>query len=111
MGTIPENMLVHTVIVRRYTGDSATGAVFAAAETVPCLVEDSRRLVRSDSGQEVVSETTFYAMPGTAYIPPESEVDIPVIAGVSARTTTVIVFKNRDGGGLPTPDHVEVNLK
>lgn len=105
MGTIPEDMLVHTVTVRRYLGTGATGAVFAAADTLACFVEDSRRLVRDNDGNEVVSETTFYAMPDTADIPPESEVD------VNGRTTTVIVFRNRDGGGLPTPDHVEVNLR
>jgi hypothetical protein len=44
-------------------------------------------------------------MPDTADIPPESEVD------VNGRTTSVIVFHKHDGGGLPTPDHVEVALK
>lgn len=105
MGTIPANMLVHTVVVRRYTGAGATGPTYAAAATVACLVEDVRRMVRDNDRREVLSETTFYCLPDEPYIPPESEVD------VNGRTTTVIVAKNRDGNGLPTPDHWEVNLK
>lgn len=105
MGEIPPNLLRHTVTVRRYLGAGAAGARYDTPEQVPCFVDDARRLVRDNDGREVVSETTFYAAPTLAEIPVESEVD------VNGRTTTVIVTKKRDGGGLPTPDHWEVSLK
>lgn len=105
MATIPEWLLLHTVVIRRYLGAGATGARFGPDEVTSCFAEDARRLIRNDDGQEVVSETTFYCLPTVATIPPESEVD------VNGRTTTVIVARRRDGGGLPTPDHMEVSLK
>lgn len=110
MGRIPQNLLVHTVTVRRFLGSGATGNLYAPAASIPCFVEDNRQLVRNTDGREVVSQTTVYAAPETAYIPPESEVDVPPIGAFPARTTTVIRSTNHDGGGLATPDHVEANL-
>lgn len=104
MGSVPSFVLVHTVVVRRYTGATGKGPVFAAAESVQCLIEDVRRLVRDDNGREVVSGSTFRCLPTVDYIPPESEVD------VNGRTTTVIVSTRFQADGLPTPDHWEVSL-
>lgn len=104
MGSIPGFLLVHTVVTRRYLGAGPAGAVLAAPDTITCMVEDARRLVRDDNGREVVSETTIYHQLSDAEIPAESEVD------VNGRTTTVIKARRCDGGGLPTPDHWEVNL-
>jgi len=104
MVTIPEWALVHEVVVRRYLGAGATGPRYAAAETLPCLVEDKRRLVRDTNGREVLSSTTFRCMPDIVEIPVESEVD------VFGRTTTVIVSARQQADPLPTPDHWEVSL-
>lgn len=101
---IPEWALVHEVVVRRYLGASATGPLYAAAETVPCLIEEKRRLVRDDNGREVVSSTTFRCMPDIAEMPVESEVD------VFGRTTTILFAARQQADPLPTPDHWEVNL-
>jgi hypothetical protein len=104
VGSIPAEFLVHSVVVRRYLGPTGTGVTYAAAETVPCLVEDVRRLVRDDNGRERVAGTTFRCLPTVDYIPPESEVD------VNGMTTTVIVCTKFQAEGLPTPDHWEVSL-
>jgi hypothetical protein len=68
---------------------------------VRCLVDDERRLVRDAQGAETVSDTTIFFPPGT-HCPEGSRVT------TNGRVTTVIASYARDGGGLPTPDHVEV---
>lgn len=103
MAVIPAWLLRHTAVIEPYEGTGPAGPVYGAAVTVSCFAEDRRRLVRSDTGTEVVSETTLYCPPGTV-APAESRVT------VNGRQTSVIVTRNRDGGGLPTPDHVEVTL-
>lgn len=47
------------VTVETYQGDGATGPVLAAPVTVKAVIESRRQLVRSASGDEVVSETTL----------------------------------------------------
>ena len=100
---------VHTVTVARYLGPGPEGDQYAAADTgVACFVSEKRSLVRAANGEQVVSETTVYFPRTTEDIPPESLVTIG--APFTARTTTVIASSRHDGGGLPTPDHLEVAL-
>jgi hypothetical protein len=66
----------------------------------PCLVDDERQMVRDDEGTEVVSGTRIFFRPG-AYCPAGSRVT------VSGRQMIAVTSYNRDGGRLPTPDHVE----
>lgn len=100
---IPRALLRHTATVEAYEGETAVGPSYATATTVRCFIDDKRRMVRSPGGVEVLSTTTIYCLPGTT-IPPESRVT------VNGRTTTVIDTHDHDSNGLPTPDHVEVNL-
>lgn len=99
---MPAMLLRHTVTVERYEGSSAYGETYAAPVPLDCFREHKRRLVRDAAGNEVVSETTLYAMPDTDPIPAGSRVT------VDGTATTVIAADLKDGGGLPTPDHLEV---
>ncbi|MBB4915094.1 hypothetical protein [Streptosporangium saharense] len=101
MTVLPDWLLRHTAVVEPFEGDSAYGPVYGAPVTVRCLADDERRRVRDSKGDEVVSEITLYMEPGVR-CPAGSQVT------VNGRTTTVIAFRIRDAGGLPTPDHVEV---
>ncbi|WP_440100026.1 hypothetical protein [Streptosporangium sp. H16] len=98
---LPEWLLRHTAIIEPFEGDGAYGAVYGPEVTERCLVDDERRLVRDAQGAETVSDTTIFFRPGTR-CPEGSRVT------VNGRVTTVITSFNRDSGGLPTPDHVEV---
>lgn len=102
---LPSYMLGHQVTVEPYTGSSAYGPLYGPAASVRCFLDDQTKNVRDKTGREVVSSATFYARPGLV-CPPESRVTLP-----SGRTTIVIALLDRDGGGMPTPDHVEVVLQ
>lgn len=102
-GTLPAFLLVHEVTVEPYEGNSANGPKYGTAFTVPCFLEDKTRLVRNPAGQEVTSMSTFYARRGPT-IPAKSRVTLPT------RQTTVIAVMDHHGGGMPTPDHLEVQL-
>lgn len=52
-----------TVTVTPYAGETAYGPTYRAAVEVDCRVEYVRKLVRSSTGDEVVSETTIYVLP------------------------------------------------
>lgn len=101
---IPAFLLTHTVWVEPFLGNSATGPRYGPASEVRCFVEEKTRLVRDPGGEEVTSSSTFYARP-TAVCPAKSRVTLP-----SGRKTTVIEALRQEGGGLPTPDHLEVRL-
>ncbi|MEU5979389.1 hypothetical protein [Streptomyces sp. NPDC047315] len=102
---VPGWLLQHTVTVEPYKGDSAYGPQYGPAVQVRCFLDDQTRTVRRPDGQEVVSSATFYAQLDTTVCPAESRVTLP-----SGRQTTVIAALRRDGGGLPVPSHLEVQL-
>ncbi|NUK22069.1 hypothetical protein [Streptomyces lunaelactis] len=101
---VPGWLLGHTVTVEPYEGSSANGPKYGPPVSVACLHEDQIKLVRNPAGEEVTSSAVFYAQRGPA-IPAKSRVTLP-----SGRKTTVIVVADHHGGGLPTPDHLEVRL-
>jgi hypothetical protein len=96
----------HTVAVEQYLGATANGPKYAAAVTLRCLLEQKTRTVRDQGGEEVVSTSTFRAPLTTTACPPESRVTLP-----DGDKTVVIASLRHDGGGLPVPDHLEVQLK
>ena len=102
---LPRIWLQHTVTVETYEGHSAYEPVYANPVTVRCFLEEKNRLVRHSDGREVVSGATFYCRLDAVQAPPESRVTLP-----DGRTTTVIAQLRRDGGTLPLPDHLEVQL-
>ncbi|MEU3162899.1 hypothetical protein [Streptosporangium sp. NPDC006930] len=104
MSALPDELLVHTVLVEPAQGEGPFGMEYGEQVPVRCFVDDKRRLVRAATGAEVVSESTFYA-PLDTVCPVDSRVT------VNGRTTTVLASSRRDGGGLPVPDHLEVALQ
>lgn len=104
MGVIPGRLLVHQVAVEAFAGEGPFGPTFDGSVTVAAFVDEQTRLIRSGTADQVVSSTTVYCAPGVT-APVGSRVTLP-----SGRTATVLAVYDRDGGGLPTPDHVELAL-
>ena len=104
MGVIPGFLLLHAVTIEAPAGQGPFGPAYAAPVTVRCMVDEQTRMIRSATGDQVVSGATVYAPPGTV-APVGSRVTLP-----SGRVATVLAVSTRDGGGLATPDHVEVAL-
>ncbi|MER6505896.1 hypothetical protein ABT158_03745 [Nonomuraea sp. NPDC001636] len=106
MGTsLPQWVLPHTATIEPFRGNGAYGPVYEPPiEDEPCLIDDERRMVRDDEGTEVVSDTTIFFLPGTR-CPAGSRIT------ANGRQMIAITSFNRDGGRLPTPDHVEVVCK
>lgn len=103
---IPRFLMRHQITIEEYLGDTSKGPQYGPPVAVErCFVDEQTRGVRSPGGEQVTSTSTVYADPGTT-APPLSRVTLP-----SGRVTTVIQTKDRDGGGLPTPDHVEIQLE
>ncbi|AZM46568.1 hypothetical protein DMB38_12765 [Streptomyces sp. WAC 06738] len=102
---IPGWLLQHTITVEAWLGEGPTGPRFAAPAEVRCFVDEQTRLVRSPNDDEVTSSSTAYCRPDTE-CPAKSRVRLP-----TGRTTTVIAALRRDGGRLPTPDHLEVQMR
>ncbi len=101
-----EEFMIHPVTVETYAGEDSWGNTFATV-TAPILgfLDDTRALVRSAAGDQVVSESTFYTGPEhlTKFVP-ESIVHLP------DRVATVIKCGNADSGALDLPDHIAVTL-
>jgi len=104
---VPGWLLRHSVTVEAYEGDSAYGPRYAAPVAVRCFLDQKIRTVRGQTGEEVVSSGTFYARldEAQAICPAESRITLP-----DGSTTTVIAALPRNSNGLPTPDHLEVQL-
>jgi hypothetical protein len=93
-----------TVTVQTRTGTGGDGDLYAAPVTRDVFLEDSRRLVRSATGEQVVSEPTLYADPADAALfTPDSKVTLPT------RDALVIIAKTHAIGD-PDVDHSEVTL-
>ena len=102
---IPRFLMRHEITVEPYLGDTSKGPRYGPPVTVRCFLDEQTRGVRSPAGEQVTSTSTAYADPDTS-APAFSRVTLP-----SGRVTKVIQLKDRDGGGLPTPDHVEIQLE
>lgn len=102
---LPGFWLRHQVTVEPFEGSSANGPQFGAPVTVRCFLEEGTELSRTSDGSERVSTARYFARLDTAEAPPQSRVTLP-----DGRTASVIDVTRHDGGGLPTPDHLEVRL-
>jgi hypothetical protein len=100
----PAFLLRHDITVETYLGESAYGPRYGAPTVVRGLLERSIRTVRGQNGEETTSSGTFRTRLD-AGIEAEARVTLP-----DDTTTTVIAVVPHDGGGLPTPDHLEVQL-
>jgi hypothetical protein len=98
-----------TVTVEAYEGSGGRGPIYTApVEVTPCVVEDTRRLVRVQTqdaaGTEQVSSTTVYA-PLATVCPPGSRVT------AAGRTARVLAVARVEAHGLPLPEHLEISLE
>jgi hypothetical protein len=102
----PQYLLVHTVSVQPFTGNRSHGPTYGPSITHPCFIEHGNQLILSKEGKEIVATSTVY-------LPLAAESDFPIdsLVTVNGRPSTVVDVKRRDGGGLPTPDHLEVILR
>ncbi|MCA1624164.1 MAG: hypothetical protein LC778_10255 [Acidobacteria bacterium] len=105
MGTIPKFLLRHKIIIEPLLGQYSQGPSYGSPITYACFIDDQTTLQRDRDGAEVVSSATIFIGDLAAEIPLDSR------AIVNGRETTVLNVKRRDGGGLPTPDHLEVILR
>ena len=98
--------MVHAVTVETKSGEDSWGNINTVTSgPVLGFLDDSRALVRSATGDQVVSESTFYTSKDhAALFTPESLVNLP------DRVSTVIRCKTADSGPLDLPDHIAVTL-
>ncbi len=99
------------VTVEAYEGSGAYGDIYAPPVQVsPCIVEESRRLVRVQTqdaaGKEQISSTTVYA-PLVTVCPPGSRVTLPA----TGRVARVLAASRIEAKGLDLPEHLEINLE
>jgi hypothetical protein len=81
---------------------------YDTAVSVACFRDDKRRLVPdsgSADGGQIASDSTIF-LPLDTVCPVHSRVTLPA----DGRKATVVQVLRRDGGGLPTPDHLEILL-
>lgn len=95
----------HTVTVEMYLGAGAYGDVYAAPVQVTGWMDGTRKIVRGATGEQVVSESTFYTYPitGPLFVP-----DSRITQG--ADVSYVIKNNTNDSGSLDLPDHAAINL-
>lgn len=103
MAGLPAFLRRHTVVIEAYEGTNSLGErLYATAVTVLGFVDETRQLVRAATGEEVTAEATVI-VPLETVCPPDSRVTLP-----TGRAARALIAKRRDGGGLPTPDHLEI---
>lgn len=104
MGTIPGRLLQHAVTVEAWHGEGPDGPTYDAPTTVRCFLDAKTRMVRATDGTQVTSSSTAYCRLDTE-APALSRVTLP-----DGRVTSVIAALRRDGGALPVPSHLELQL-
>jgi hypothetical protein len=118
-----DEFFVHTAKVETYLGEGSNGSVYAApvvlspSSTPPngVFADDSRKLVRNSTGEQVISETTLYtSIDNVALFVEKSRVtmlnDPDGDDIVPQRAALVIKVNANDSGGLDLPDHLAVSL-
>lgn len=102
---VPGFLLRHRVSVEAYQGASSLGDVYASAQVVRCLWDDSTQQVTTAGGEQVTSTSSYIARPD--HKPPlNSRVTLP-----DGRITKVIKVGRVDGAGLPVPSNTQVFLQ
>lgn len=99
---------IHTVQVRPLVDEGAEGDSLGPAVAVSGFVDDSTKLVRGATGDEVVAAATVFLPAGAPDVPLGSEVTLP--ASLGSRVLTVVSVARHDSGPLGLPDHVELGV-
>lgn len=98
----------HSVELETYLGSGPYGDEWGTPLTYMAAIDDKARQVVDSAGVELVADTTVVFPAHVGYIRPGSKVTLPATHG--SRSLYVIACRVAHGGGMPTPDHVEVNL-
>lgn len=104
MGSLPGWLLTHTMVIEPFLGSSGTGPAYGRPVTVRCFVEPVWETRRAGEQRVSVGTSRVFA-PLNTVITPESRVT------VEGKRVEVVSVTRRDGGGLPTPDHVEITVQ
>lgn len=97
---------VHTVTVETYTGTGDDGDLFAAPVDVLGFMDGGTKVIRTATGELVVTSAPFYApISSAALFVANSRV---TYQGKQSRVFAVTIH---DSGDLDLPDHVEVTLQ
>ena len=102
-----DEFMVHTVTVETYGGEGPFGNVMnPESEPIPCLIEDSRGLSRTATGDTVTTTATVWVMDKSLWdlFTPESVVHL------NGRTATVFRVEPAESGDLGLPDQLKVVL-
>lgn len=101
-----EEFYVHTVLVETYQGTNGYGEdKFASSVAVAGFLDDSRKLIRSLTGEQVISESQFYTHPENgALFTADSRVTVDGVVSRVIRTNV------NTSGDLDLPDHAVVSL-
>lgn len=98
MGEIPLALLLHTVTVEAYR----SWGVYDSPRTLKCTVDEKMAASRGQAGVQQVTNVTLYARKN-ADCPPGSKVTLR-----DGRKGYAVATLRYDGGGLPTPDYLEI---
>ena len=92
--------------VETHQGAGPSGDLFAAAVTKSGFLDDGERLVQTETGQVLVSQTKWYtALADADLYTPDSRLT------VNGRVCYVTVVRRRDADGFGGPSHLEVELR
>ena len=104
---LPALFKVHTVTVEPQLGEGGLGDVYGPSIPILGFLDYTTRLVRSRTGAEVVSSSTFYTeLSEASQFPLDSKVTLP-----DGRITYVLAAAPRDDGGLTGLAHLEIALR
>lgn len=104
MARIPRWLLTHRITVEPYEGANAHGVMYGPAGEERAFVDARRTFNESGERSQRDAGATIYVQLNTR-------------ANTGARIThrghvsTAVEVLPRDGGGLPTPDHVEITTE
>jgi hypothetical protein len=111
---------VHTAKVEKFLGKGSNGDLFGPAVILSpvasppngVFADDSRKLVRSKDGSQVVSETTLYTSPVNAplFVIGSRVTILGDTDDLDRRPAYVIKANSNTSGSLDLPDHVAVSL-
>ena len=94
---------MHTTTVQTYRGSGPFGETYDDPVEVPCFINSTRKLVRDQTGREVVSEATITGpVTHAAKFTPES------LTTIDGNERTVLTVATHYSGSLGLPDHFEV---
>lgn len=105
MSRLPRRAMRRRITVEPYLGDGAVGPLYGPQVTVRCFLDEQTRMVRGRDGRQVTSTGTAYCALETV-CPAESRITL-----ADGRRPIIINVLRRDGGGLPTPDHLEIQMQ